>query len=81
MSVVKVEMFTVVCDHCGKDIGSESDYSCWNDKQYAEDNAMDSDWHKEGDNHYCNECYDMDDEDNTSLVPERKGLYIKDLQS
>lgn len=29
MSVHKVEMFTVICDNCKKDIGAEQEYSWW----------------------------------------------------
>lgn len=62
--IQEVKMFTVVCDNCGEDIGATSEYSCWNDEFYAEEKAMDSDWHREGDKHYCPDCFSHDDDDN-----------------
>ena len=50
--IQKVEMHTVICDHCQKDIGSESEFSCWNDDNYAEENAMESDWLKQKEKHF-----------------------------
>lgn len=64
MSVKKVEMFTVVCDNCGVDNGKDQEYSCWGDEGYAKEQAMESNWIEEGDKHYCEDCYEYDDEDN-----------------
>lgn len=64
-----VKMYTVVCDNCGDDIGANSEYSCWNDETYAEENAMDSDWIREGKKHYCPDCYTYDDDDTLILRP------------
>lgn len=58
----KVEMYTVVCDNCGVDIGVTQEYSCWNDELYAQENAMENEWLKEGDKHYCPKCYSYDDD-------------------
>ena len=71
----KVEMYTVVCDNCGEDVGSSQDYSCWNDEGYARTNAMESDWVKEDDKDYCPDCASFDDEDNLVLNPERKDKF------
>jgi hypothetical protein len=70
--IEKVEMYTVVCDNCGEDVASGQEYSCWNDKSYAEDNAVDSDWHKEDDKHYCPNCFEFDDEDNLIIQSLKK---------
>ena len=56
-------MFTVICDGCGKDVNKDADYSCWDDKGYAEDIAMDSDWVTDNDKHYCTDCYYYDEDD------------------
>ncbi len=72
MAVEKVEMFTVVCDNCGEDIGASSEYSCWNDSSYAEENAMESDWIKHDGKHYCPECYSYNDNDELILKPIEK---------
>jgi len=74
--IKKVEMYTVACDHCKKDIGSEQDYSCWNDDTYAEQNAMESDWIKDGIDHYCTDCYSYDDNDVFVLDESRKNKHL-----
>jgi len=74
--VVEVKMFTVVCDNCKKDIGSEDEYSCWNDDNYAESNASDSDWLKLNTLHYCPECYSYDDNDAFVLAADRKDKHL-----
>lgn len=70
--IKKVEMFTVICDNCKVDIGINQDYSCWGDKLYAEDNAMNSDWLKIDEKHYCEDCYSYDNEDNLIINESRK---------
>ena len=73
MSIEKVEMFTVVCDNCGKDSGEDSDYSCWGDKQAAREQADYNMWltNHEGKD-YCEECYKLDDDDNYVIIPKSK---------
>lgn len=66
--IQKVEMYTVVCDNCGDDIGASQEYSCWNDESAAYENAMNSDWHQEGDKHYCTGCFSFDDNDKLILI-------------
>lgn len=77
MAIEKVEMYTVVCDNCKLDIGTDAEYSYWNDKLYAETSAMESDWLKEEDNHYCPDCFEYDDNDNLIIKTERKDLNLK----
>ena len=62
--VKEVTMFTVVCDNCGKDVKKDAEYSAWNEKTFAEDIAMEADWIKENDKHYCSDCFTYDDDDN-----------------
>lgn len=62
--IKEVEMYTVICDNCGVDSNKGSEYIGWNDKGFAVDCALDDDWHKEDDKHYCKDCYSFDDEDN-----------------
>jgi len=76
MAIKKVKMYTVVCDHCKYDIGIDQEYSCWNDANFAEDNAINSDWIEHEENHYCNDCYDYDDDDNILLKESRKNKYL-----
>ncbi len=76
MSLEKVEMYTVICDHCQKNIGADQEYSCWNDDSYAEENAMESGWERQDNKHYCNDCFDFDDNDNFVLKQERKDKHL-----
>jgi hypothetical protein len=64
MSIKKLEMYTVICDSCKKSADEDSQFSCWNDKSYAEDVASDADFRKNGNNHYCANCAYYDDDDN-----------------
>lgn len=57
-------MYTVICDNCKYDIGSNSEYSCWNDNSYARENAMESEWLEQDDKHYCPDCFTHDENDN-----------------
>lgn len=66
--IKEVKMYTVVCDNCGKDVNEGAEYSCWNDKRYAQDIAMEADWLSEGDKHYCQDCFSYDDEDNLIIT-------------
>ena len=65
--ILKVEMFTVRCDNCGKLSGDDAEYSCWNDESTALDMASESDWIIEDDKHYCPDCYSYNDEDELTL--------------
>jgi len=65
--IKEVKMFTVICDNCKADSNRNSEYSCWNDEGTARDTAMESDWHEEGDKHYCPDCFNVDDNDNVTI--------------
>jgi hypothetical protein len=71
MSIKKVEMFTVICDNCGKSADEGSEYSCWNEDTFAEVIAMESGWLAENDLHYCPDCFDYDDEDNLVIKTQK----------
>lgn len=59
----KVQMFSVVCDNCKVDAFDGQEFTCWNDKDFAEDMAVEVGFHKDGDKHYCPECAYYDDND------------------
>ena len=71
----EVKMYTVVCDNCGKDVNKDAEYSAWNDKNYAVEVAMESDWIKENDKHYCPDCFTYDDDDNL-LIKSTLGDFV-----
>ncbi len=70
--VKEVKMYTIVCDGCGCDVNEDSGYSCWSDVEHNEEIANDSDWMKVGDKHYCNDCFEYDDNDELVLTPPLK---------
>ena len=71
----EVKMYIVVCDNCGKDVNKDAEYSAWNDKNYAVEVAMESDWIKENDKHYCPDCFTYDDDDNL-LIKSTLGDFV-----
>ena len=56
-----VTMYSVVCDRCGKAFEADG-IIAWTDICSAREQAMESEWVEIGDNHYCPDCYDFDDE-------------------
>ena len=72
--IKEIIMYTVVCDNCGKDANEDTDYSCWNDKNYAEDSAIEDDWVKEDNKHYCKNCFMGYDDDDKLII---KGFFCK----
>lgn len=70
MSIQKIEMYTCICDNCGKSADENTDYSCWGDTSIAKDVAMNADWITEGDKDYCPNCFEYDDEDNLIIKEE-----------
>lgn len=68
MSVKKVEMYTVVCDNCGVSADEGTEFSCWNDENYATDVAMESGFIRENESHYCQDCYSYGDDDDELII-------------
>jgi len=59
----EVKMYTVVCDNC-KDVFEDYEgFAAWHDENDAEESAMNKEWYKDGDAHYCTDCYKINDED------------------
>jgi hypothetical protein len=76
--IKEVQMYTVICDNCGKDCCEGSEYSCWNDSAAARDVAMDDNWteDRDFDKHYCPDCWSYDDQDNVIINESRKKLIL-----
>ncbi len=60
----KVEMWTVICDSCGKDLNEGADIAAWKDKEDNIPNCISQHWLKTGEKHYCPNCYYFDIDDN-----------------
>ena len=52
-----IEMYSVVCDRCGRTL---DDSAIWKDKSTAISYALNSKWKEIGDKHYCQDCYEFD---------------------
>lgn len=71
--VKEITMYTVICDNCGKNVNDGQEIIAWNDKNYAESIAIEANWIKEDDKHYCDTCYYYDDDDNLVIKPKEGG--------
>ena len=69
--IAKVEMYTVECDNCKKTSGDDSDFSCWGDKAYALEDAIESNWKEHEGKHYCPDCYEIYEDENV-IITEKK---------
>ena len=68
-----VTMYSVVCDRCGKTFIDEfNGIIAWLEEGTAKEQAMESEWAEIDDKHYCQDCYEFDDELDKS-VPKKKG--------
>ena len=65
--IKEVTDYDIICDRCGKSLTKESEM-CYPDTESAEMVAMDNEWKKIGGNHYCADCYNLD-EDTDEYVP------------
>lgn len=60
MSIVVSAMYTVMCDKCGRSADDGTEYAGWGDEGSAEDIAVDADYFKDGDKHFCSDCREED---------------------
>lgn len=64
----KIEVWTILCDGCGRDLNEKAEYCGWREK---EGNVLDCEaqgWITEGNKHYCPDCYFYDVDDNAVFV-------------
>lgn len=66
--IKQVKMFTIKCDGCGLDVNHNTEHSCWNDVSYLEDIRYEAGWEKIEEKHYCNDCFEYDDNDEIILL-------------
>ncbi|MBQ9532424.1 MAG: hypothetical protein IJR71_00455 [Prevotella sp.] len=62
------EFFNIECDHCESMLGEE----WWDDKEATESLLEECGWKKLGDRHYCEDCWEYDDDDNIVTKDGRK---------
>lgn len=76
MAVRKVSMYTVICDNCKINVNKHGEFYAWSDSNCAEEVAMESEWLKVGNKHYCRDCYDYDEDECLEIDTERKDKYF-----
>lgn len=63
------EFYNIECDHCGAMLDEE----CWWESQEILENMLDEySWRKLGDRHYCDDCWEYDENDNIVTKDGRK---------
>lgn len=63
--IIKEYFYAIECDNCKEIAQGYEDVDFWtSDESGTEENATESEWHKEDDKHYCPDCHSFDDEDN-----------------
>lgn len=65
-------LYGVTCDRCGETLINSNDNSAWYDRDTAEEEAYEADWHSVSNHHYCPNCYREDDNGNRiikALIP------------
>jgi hypothetical protein len=61
--IQKVEMFTVVCERCGKQYSNDDlGYCAWVDGSSAREDAEECGWQSIEGKDYCPDCYEYDEE-------------------
>lgn len=63
----EITMFTILCDRCGKDACSKTDYSCWDSPESVKECACDGWLHASDGKDYCESCLEWN-EDESELV-------------
>ena len=58
--IKEVTYYDIICDRCGKSLTEESEM-CYPDKDSALMVAEQSEWKEISGNHYCADCYELDD--------------------
>ena len=59
--IKEVTYYDIICDRCGKSLINESE-TCYPDKDSALMVAGQSGWMDIKGNHYCPDCYELDEE-------------------
>lgn len=70
--IKELTMYTVVCDNCAIDCNEGEEYSGWSEEWYAEEIADNCGWLKQDDCHYCEPCWNYDDDDNIIINKARQ---------
>lgn len=78
--IIDKTFYGVKCDRCER-VYEECDFSFWDDKSSAIENAMENDWVEINNKHYCPNCYERDEETDEIKVLEDYPEVIKTLKN
>ena len=62
--IVQEIFYAVQCDNCCQIAEDYNGFSYFISANSSNEKAMEAEYHKDGDKHYCPECHSFDDEDN-----------------
>lgn len=65
--IKELTIYTILCDNCGLDLMRNQEYSGFGEIEHLVDICNDSDWHIEGNRHYCPHCF-IHDEDGELII-------------
>ena len=68
--IKEMTYYDIICDRCGKSLINESE-TCYPDKDSALMVAEQSEWMDINGNHYCPDCYELDEV--TDIYEPKKG--------
>lgn len=71
--IQKVEMYTMICDGCGKDVCQNTDYSCWNEQDMVREQASEEGWIEIDHDNFCPDCWGWD-ETESEQIPKKNIL-------
>jgi hypothetical protein len=61
--IIEETFYAIECDVCKAQAENYDGHCFWADRSQTEENAMECEWHKEGDYHYCPDCHSFNNED------------------
>lgn len=70
--IYPITMYAAKCDGCGKDVRLMGEYAALVDKESVREDLMNSEYHEDGDKHYCPDCWTYDDNDNVIFKQQNK---------
>jgi hypothetical protein len=57
-------VYGAFCDNCGKDFENHEGYLTFYDSDILQEELDEDEWYTKEADHYCPNCYHIDDEDN-----------------
>lgn len=63
-----IEMYTVICDRCGKDCFEGEEMRAWQPKECVREVVENYCWVVITDKDYCSDCYELDEETDEYVV-------------